>query len=123
MEGFRPLIDSGNQGWAMAGFDVTHGALAEAAGAAAAATERLRQDRNRIDAQVHDLLARSWRGSAADSFRECWDSWLVGAANVIEGLDAMGSLLAATRLEYQQRDDDSQRRLGAIAGLIVERLG
>ena len=74
-----------------------------------------------------------WRGSAADSFRECWDAWLLGAHDVIEGLDAMSSLLVATRLEYQRQDDDAhsrfdlhsfdQGRLDSIAGLIVERLG
>ena len=105
------------------GFDDTHGALTEAAGAAAAATERLRQDRNRIDSVVDGLLTGGWRGSAADSFRDCWDAWLAGTHDVIEGLDAMSSLLVATRLDYQQQDDDSQRRLGAIAGLIVQRLG
>lgn len=105
------------------GFDVTHGALTDAASVAAAATERLRQDRNRIDAVVDGLLTGGWRGSAADSFRDCWDAWLAGARDVIEGLDAMSSLLVATRLDYQQQDDDSQRRLGAVAGLIVQRLG
>jgi WXG100 family type VII secretion target len=107
----------------MAGFDVAHGALADAAGAAAAATDRLRQDRNRIDAAVDGLLTGGWRGSAADSFRECWDAWLLGVHDVIEGLDAMSSLLLATRLDYQQQDDDSQLHLDSIAGLIVERLG
>jgi WXG100 family type VII secretion target len=107
----------------MAGFDVTHGALADAAGAAAAATERLRLDRNRIDAAVDGLLTGGWQGAAADSFRDCWDAWLLGAHDVIEGLDAMSSLLAASRLDYQQQDDDSRRRLDAIAGVIVERLG
>jgi WXG100 family type VII secretion target len=105
------------------GFDVESGALADASAAAAAATNRLRQDRDRLDAAVDGLLTGGWRGSAADSFRDCWDAWLVGAHDVIEGLGAMSSLLAATRLDYQQHDDDSQRRLDAIAGLIVERLG
>ena len=117
----------------MAGFNVEHGALADAAGAAAAARDRLWQDRDRIDAAVDGLLTGGWRGSAADSFRECWDAWLLGAHDVIEGLDAMSSLLVATRLEYQRQDDDAhsrfdlhsfdQGRLDSIAGLIVERLG
>lgn len=80
-------------------------------------------DRNHIDAHVEDLLAASWRGSAADSFRECWDAWLIGAANVIEGLDAMSSLLAATQADYAHQDDDSEQRLRSVAGRIVERLG
>jgi WXG100 family type VII secretion target len=107
----------------MTDFDVTHDALADAAGAAAGATERLRVDRNRIDTAVDGLLTGGWQGSAADSFRDCWDAWLVGARDVIEGLDAMSSLLVATRLDYQQPDDTSHCRLDAIAGLIVERLG
>ena len=105
------------------GFDVRHGALTDAASAAAAATERLRQDRNKIDSAVDGLLTGGWRGSAADSFRHCWDAWLAGTHDVIEGLDAMSSLLVATRLDYQQQEDDSQRRLGSVAGLIVQRLG
>lgn len=88
-----------------------------------AATERLRADRNRIDGRVEDLLAGSWRGSAADSFRECWDAWLGGAREVIEGLDAMGSLLVATRHDYEHQDGSSEQRLGSVAGRVVERLG
>ena len=43
--------------------------------------------------------------------------------DVIEGLDALGSLLAATELDYEQNDCRSGRELSAVAGRIVERLG
>jgi WXG100 family type VII secretion target len=107
----------------MTGFDVAHAALTDAAAAAGAVTERLRSDRRRLDAEVHALLSEGWRGSAADSFRQCWEVWLLGAADVIEGLDSMGSLLVATRHDYELHDGLSQRQLGAVASRIVERLG
>jgi WXG100 family type VII secretion target len=107
----------------MNGFDVVPGALSRAAAAAGAAAEQLRTDRRRVDAEVDGLLGSGWRGSAAISFRACWEVWLAGAATVIEGLDALGSLLAATELDYEQNDCRSGRELSAVAGRIVERLG
>jgi WXG100 family type VII secretion target len=107
----------------MTGFDVTHGALAQARGATAEATERLRHDRSRLDAAVVGMLTGGWHGSAAESFRDCWDAWLGGARDVVAGLDAMGSLLAATHHDYEQRDDGSEGRLSQVAGRLVERLG
>jgi WXG100 family type VII secretion target len=107
----------------MSGFDLAHGALTDAAAAAAGAGERLRHDRRRIDAHVDGLLTGSWHGSAADSFRDCWDAWLVGANRVIDGLEAMSSLLVATGLDYARQDDYSQHHLGSVASRIVERLG
>ena len=107
----------------MTGFDVAPGALVDATAATGIAADRLRVDRRRIDAEVTVLLGGGWRGLAADSFRECWDAWLLGAADVIEGLDAMGSLLAATQLDYEQNDLRSGQQLTAVAGRIVERLG
>ena len=107
----------------MTGFDVAPGALADATAAAGTAAERLRVDSRRIDAEVQGLLGGGWRGSAADSFRECWGAWLMGASRVIEGLDAMGALLTASELVYEQNDCRSGQQLSAVAGRIVERLG
>lgn len=106
----------------MSGFDLTWDALAEATRATNVATERLTDDRRRISAEVGALLD-GWRGQAADSFRDCWAEWQAGCADVVEGLEAMGMLLIATRMEYQQQDAQSQRTLDQVSGLILERLG
>lgn len=74
-------------------------------------------------AEVASLLGGRWRGAAAQSFQDCWDDWVDGCRDVLDGLEAMSSLLAVTRLDHVHQDDESRGRLDQVAGEIVERLG
>lgn len=89
----------------------------------AEASQALEQTRRSIDRRVSAFLGSGWTGAAAESFAEAWEQWLVGAADVREGLDAMAALLEATQRDWQQRDERSQQGLDALSARIVDRLG
>ena len=85
--------------------------------------DRLRQDRDDIDRRVRGFLGAGWTGVAAVAFAEAWDDWRAGADDVLDGLVAMGELLAAVQQDFVREDVESQQRLEAIAARIVDRLG
>lgn len=102
---------------------MSHGAFAKAIDDVHVAAARLRTDRDRIDGRVSGYLGSGWTGIAADSFVEAWEEWKAGATDVLEGLEAMGQLLDATRRDLTDQDDASQQALDHVAARIVERLG
>lgn len=89
----------------------------------AEASQALEQTRRSIDQRMSGFLGSGWTGDAAESFVEAWDQWLVGAADVKEGLDAMAALLEATQRDWLQQDQGSQDRLDQVSARIVDRLG
>jgi WXG100 family type VII secretion target len=98
----------------MPGFEVAYAAVVGAANHTALAADRLQLDLSRIAAEVESLLTGGWKGPAADAFRECWDDWVAGSRDVIEGLSAISSLLDATRLAYVEGDAASTSGLDAV---------
>jgi WXG100 family type VII secretion target len=98
---------------------VDHPAFRAAVADVAAASDRLRADRDRVAHQVEVLLDGGWSGAAATSYAEAWSDWCFGAEQVLEGLVAMGQLLDAVHLDLSERD------LGAQSGLdrLTARLG
>jgi WXG100 family type VII secretion target len=107
----------------MTGFDAELAALEEAAHDVRRAAARLRSDRDEVDHTVRGFLGAGWTGRAAESFSDAWLDWRRGAADVLDGLDAMAALLAATRTTYSDVDSSAQGHLHRIAGHLVERLG
>lgn len=102
----------------MSGFEVSQSALVEARVATARAAQQLREDRDGIAREVTALLAGGWAGEAARSFAECWDDWLVGTRDVIDGLDTLARLLDVTRLDYLHHDEQSRLRLDQLSGTL-----
>jgi WXG100 family type VII secretion target len=100
-----------------------HEAFGQGHRAVAEASDRLEQTRRTIDQRMTGFLGSGWTGDAAESFLAAWDQWLVGAADVKEGLDAMTALLQATQRDWQERDADSQQSLDSLSARIVDRLG
>lgn len=85
----------------------------------AAASARLRTDRDRVARQVDVLLDGGWSGTAAAAYAEGWSDWCAGAERVLDGLITMGRLLDAVHADLTERD------LGSQAGLarLTARLG
>jgi WXG100 family type VII secretion target len=105
------------------GIELTHAAFETGRQDVLAGAAALRQDRDSIDARVSGFLASGWTGIAADSFVEAWDEWKQGAADVLEGLEAMADLLEATHRDLIGSDESSQQGLDQISARIVDRLG
>ncbi len=87
------------------------------------AAEALGATRRRADRQVAALLDGDWSGPASAAFREGWDDWVRGAADVAEGLHAAGSLMAVAQRDLVEQDLGSRARLDAVSARILERLG
>jgi WXG100 family type VII secretion target len=88
-----------------------------------AAADELRQSRRQADRRISGFLGVGWRGQAAESFVTPWGDWVDGARRAEAGLVAMAELLAATRRDFRQEDQASQRALDAISARIIDRLG
>ena len=99
--------------------NVDHPTFRAAVADIAAATDRLRSDRDRVARQVDLLLDGGWRGPAATAYAEAWSDWCAGADRVLDGLATMGRLLDAVHGDLTEHD------LGAHAGLdrLMARLG
>lgn len=107
----------------MTGFDAELGALDEAAQAVRRAAAQLRRDRDDVHRRVAGFLGHGWTGQAADSFVDAWRGWWCGTVDVLDGLDAMGALLATTREDYASVDAGSAAGVARVADRLVEALG
>lgn len=107
----------------MDGFVADGPALAAASNDVRRAAGRLHEERAQLDALVTGFLGRDWTGPASESFVDAWQRWRGGAQDVADGLAAMGALLAATRVDYEDADDGSSATIRMVACRLVERLG
>ncbi|WP_459973993.1 WXG100 family type VII secretion target [Nocardioides pyridinolyticus] len=82
------------------------------------AAARLTSCRDRAARSVDGLLG-SWRGPASSAYAAGWDEWSGGAAQVLDGLATMATLLDAVSADYVATDSssgDSLSRLTARLG-------
>ena len=107
----------------MGGFEADGPALAAASHDVRRAAGRLHEERAELDALVTGFLGRDWTGPAAESFVEAWQRWRGGAQDAADGLEAMGALLAVTRVDYEHADSGTSAAVRTVAGRLVERLG
>lgn len=103
--------------------NVSHDDFATTVAGVRIAADRLAERRDHVCREVDALLAGAWRGAAADSFAEAWEEWRLAAQRVLDGLDAMGSLLDAAHRDLSGQDDRARLRLEAVAARVVDRLG
>ena len=82
------------------------------------AAARLTTCRDRAARSVEGLLG-TWRGSASSAYAAGWDEWAGGAAQVLDGLVTMATLLDTVAADYVTTDSssgDSLSRLTARLG-------
>ncbi|MCG7594956.1 WXG100 family type VII secretion target [Mycobacterium sp. PSTR-4-N] len=60
-----------------------------------------------LDADISDALGAGWSGDAATAYGAVWRDWHEGAAQVIEGLTRMSSLLQDAAERYSATDATS----------------
>ena len=82
------------------------------------AAARLTTCRDRA-ARAVDALLGSGRGAASTAYAAGWDEWSGGAAQVLEGLTAMATLLDAVSADYVATDSAS----GGSLSRLTARLG
>ncbi|GAA3657834.1 hypothetical protein GCM10022237_17350 [Nocardioides ginsengisoli] len=96
-----------------------HGAAVRAENAIDRICAEIHAECRQLDGSVAALLDGSWGGVAADQYREGWDEWAAGAAELVGALGTLGRLMAAARTTIEAAD-------GASADgsrLLVSRLG
>ncbi|BBZ58455.1 WXG100 family type VII secretion target [Mycolicibacterium phocaicum] len=66
--------------------------------------QELQDGLSHVDLSVSQLLTSDWKGDAASAFRKVWDQWHNGAGQVVQGLQAMSSLLSVAGQQYGNAD-------------------
>jgi WXG100 family type VII secretion target len=66
--------------------------------------QTLRSGLGTLDSDISDLLGGGWSGQAATAYTGVWQEWHQGAAQVVEGLSRMSSLLQDAADRYASTD-------------------
>ncbi len=64
-----------------------------------------------MESQVKGLVDADWQGAASDSFRDMWDQWQVGAAQVKEALDGISQMMAQAAATYRDTEEQLTRQM------------
>jgi ESAT-6 family protein len=101
---------------ALPGYDVTPAELQSTAAVLSQIGEEARSELSRLGADAATLLDGGWWGPAATAFGRGWTQWHAGAVEVLDALEAMARLLAATGADYGAAEDASVGVLSQAAG-------
>ncbi|MEP7178296.1 MAG: WXG100 family type VII secretion target [Pseudonocardiales bacterium] len=100
----------------MPGFDVVPEELHAAAAQLRQLGSEARSELSRLGGEAGALLDGGWRGQAAAAFERGWAQWSAGASEVLDALEAMARLLAATGSGYDTAEEHSVQRLTGTVG-------
>jgi len=73
--------------------------------------EDVQQQLASMEAKVRGLVDSDWTGAASDAFRDLWDKWHSGAAQLRDALDGISSMLHQTAQAYQKTEDELAHQL------------
>jgi WXG100 family type VII secretion target len=76
-----------------------------------AGKEDVEQQLTSMESKVKSLVDADWSGAASDSFRDLWDKWHNGAAQVRDALDGISTMLNQTAKAYQETEDQLATQL------------
>lgn len=76
-----------------------------------AGSEEVSQQMASMESKVKSLVDADWNGAASDSFRDLWDKWHKGAADVKEALTGISQMLGQAARTYQDTEDQLARQL------------
>jgi WXG100 family type VII secretion target len=77
----------------------------------AAGKEDVQQQLATMEAKVKGLVDADWTGAASDAFRDLWDKWHTGAAQLRDALEGISGMLGQTARAYQQTEDQLAQQL------------
>ena len=80
--------------------------------------EDLDARRRRADRSIETVLA-TWRGDAADAFRERWQQWSTATAGVVKDLSAVAQALDLARSDLTSTDSSSGASSQRLAGRLA----
>ena len=81
--------------------------------------DQLEHGRTTLHSSFAEFLGTGWQGDAADSFRDGWDSWAQGVADVVDALRSMSALLTDTGRSFADHDQVNS----ATMQMLQSRLG
>ena len=94
-----------------------HEAFRDAVAGLHDAAARLTSCRDRAARSV-DALLGSWRGTASSAYAAGWDEWSAGAAQVLDGLATMATLLDAVSVDLGATDDAAAASLSRLTARL-----
>ncbi len=74
-------------------------------------SQDVEQQLSSMESQVRGLVDADWQGAASESFRDLWDKWHTGAAQLREALDGIHQMLAQTARAYQETEDQLAQQM------------
>lgn len=90
--------------------EVTSAQLQSVSGQLQTGSEQVSQQLDSMKRQVEALVDADWKGAASDSFRDLWQKWHTGAADVKEALDGISQMLGQAAQTYQETEDQLARQ-------------
>jgi WXG100 family type VII secretion target len=69
------------------------------------------QQLSSMEGQVKGLVDADWTGAASDAFRDLWDKWHTGAAQLRDALDGISQMLGQTAQAYQDTEDQLAQQM------------
>ncbi len=74
-------------------------------------SEDVSQQLRSMESQVKGLVDADWQGAASDSFRDMWDKWHTGAAQVKEALDGISQMVGQAATTYRDTEEQLTRQM------------
>ena len=98
---------------------IDHEAFDRATQLVAEIADGLRQEHQKVQGDVADLLSGSWNGEASEQFGRAWRQWCRGMDDILGGIGLQNALLGVVRADLDRTD--TSRHLAAQ--VLQARLG
>lgn len=79
----------------------------------------LRQEHEKVQGDVADLLSGTWKGAASEQFGRAWRQWCDGMDDILSGIGLQNALLGVVRADLDRTDASRE----AAAQVLHSRLG
>ena len=96
--------------------DLVHADLTSTVAELRDVASALEAQRRRAGLAVDALLDGGWAGRAAAAYREGWEEWRVGCAQVLAALSDMADLVGVCHADQVEQDELTAAVLRALGG-------
>jgi WXG100 family type VII secretion target len=98
---------------------IDHHAFDRATRLVADIADGLRQEHEKVQGDVADLLSETWQGAASEQFGQAWQQWCDGMDDILSGIGLQNALLGVVRADLDGTDTSRE----AAAQVLHSRLG